>query len=362
MALQYAEDTSRSFAQRYQCCYLASSFEVPTTIPRLSKLLDNDSNYQLRGIVACALGHFRAQEADEALKRSLSKQTNAELKTWITRALNGEFPRPRIWTPQIGKLSGEAENRNTNTQASDVNATIADVIFKGTYEHRSRGRAYPTPFELTLSRGADGAITATSRLPYSNTSYIAVGDKAHRIIGYQFSNPKQDDNPGYKQILSIEDGKVSRTRRGIREDEDDREISVPPGAFYDPNSRPDPYAAANIIFRGLNLKKGESKELDVYDTDNSGDQYAAYKIRIENTGKETLTVPAGTFEADHYILNQLSSADTWFKKRAGHITEFWILDNNIIIRIYRHREPYELVLKSFDYPETLSSPVTKTER
>ena len=41
--------------------------------------------------------------------------------------------------------------------------------------------------------------------------------------------------------------------------------------------------------------------------------------RIGHVGKEPVEVPAGTFEANHLVLTQKSSADTWFKKRAGHL-------------------------------------------
>jgi hypothetical protein len=61
-------------------------------------------------------------------------------------------------------------------------------------------------------------------------------------------------------------------------------------------------------------------------------------------------VPAGTFEANHIALKQTSSANTWFKKREGHVTDFWVLDNGIIVRVLRHREPYELLLLDHDVP------------
>jgi beta-lactamase regulating signal transducer with metallopeptidase domain len=247
--------------------------------------------------------------------------------------------------------TAQAKSESESTAAGGK--STSEVIFKGKYQHRSRGGTYNAPGELVLSRGTDGSITATSHLLFRNTTHIARGNADHQIVGFEMSKPNVEKDAGYKQELEIEDGKVYRTQRGIREDEDRKEVSVPRGAIYDPNSRPDSYSTVNILFRGLGLEKGQSKELDVYDVDNSGYGYSGYEIKIENVGKETVEVPAGTFDADHLRLTQLRSADTWYKKRAGHVTDFWVLENGVIIKIYRHREPYELALMSYEIPETL---------
>ncbi|MFP6617541.1 MAG: M56 family metallopeptidase, partial [Candidatus Hydrogenedentota bacterium] len=143
----------------------------------------------------------------------------------------GKFPMTEAFIEGLESLDSLYERRiaraNAPNESSIAIATTGEVIFQGKYEHRSGGRAYPALFELTLSRSAVGAITATSRIPHSGSTYIAIGDKTHHIVGYEFSNPQGNDGPGYKQTLVIEDGKVSRTQRGIREDEDNREISVP---------------------------------------------------------------------------------------------------------------------------------------
>jgi beta-lactamase regulating signal transducer with metallopeptidase domain len=251
----------------------------------------------------------------------------------------------------IAQVDSRFALSNTVSSAENDESEKSDVIFKGRYQHRNRGGAYGTPTELVLTQTPNAAVTAS--MSVGDTKYTATGDKNNRIVEYEFSKAESGGKPGYSQKMRIEDGVVYRTQRGIREDEDDRKVDVPSGAQYDPNSRPDPYVSANIILRGLSLKEGESTELDVYDVDNSGDGYVGYKIRLENLGKETVEVPAGLFEATHINQIQLKSADTWFKKRAGHITDFWVLDNGIIVRIYRHREPYELLLESYETPATL---------
>ena len=97
----------------------------------------------------------------------------------------------------------------------------------------------------------------------------------------------------------------------------------------------------------------------MFDWDNTGDALADYAIRVEHVGKERVDVPAGAFEANHFVLTQKTSADTWFKKRAGHITDFWVLDNQVIVRIRRHREPYEVALLDYTVPEKLPGHVSR---
>ncbi len=240
-----------------------------------------------------------------------------------------------------------ASPATTQIPALDLSQLPGKVIFEGTYTHRSRGSEYSAPGRLRLTQTEDGAITAIAEPPLLNTTYVAFGDKRNRLTRYRI------DAPGYDIILQFEEGKLLRTQRGIRQDEDAREIPVPTGAAFDPNTRPDPYCAANILLRGLALEEGQTKELEVFDYDNTGDGYASYKLKVQHAGKEEVAVPAGRFEANHLLLTQLTSANTWFKKRAGHVTDFWVLDNGVIVRILRHREPYELQLLHWKTPSTL---------
>ncbi|MCC6694135.1 MAG: HEAT repeat domain-containing protein [Candidatus Hydrogenedentes bacterium] len=95
-ALEIAQDPRNPFNQRFQCCYVASAFEDVRTIPYLEAILVNDANAKLRGVAACALGHFESPLADDALRRALANEPDAETQNWIRRALAGEFPRPAL--------------------------------------------------------------------------------------------------------------------------------------------------------------------------------------------------------------------------------------------------------------------------
>lgn len=226
--------------------------------------------------------------------------------------------------------------------------------FHGHYQHRSRGTDIPQPSELWMNRTADGCIVALAQLPFMGAVEMVSGDKENRPGTFRVRRAPAGDKPGYGMDLEFHDGKAKLTRRGVREDCDGKELAVPAGACFDPNSRPDSYCAANVLLRRFRPKQpGETRESRVYDWDNTGEALVDYAIKVERVGKEKVQVPAGSFEADHLVLTQTSTANTWFKKRAGQTTDFWVLENGVIVRILRHREPYEMVLLDYDVPSKL---------
>ncbi|MEN8127328.1 MAG: M56 family metallopeptidase [Planctomycetota bacterium] len=260
-----------------------------------------------------------------------------------------------------GETEGEIETEQATgnrQQAETPSAAKAaefpgELVFHGRYRHRSRRRDIETPGELWLKQSPDGSISAIAHLPWMGSYDIAIGDAHHRLTSCRSERDAVQDKPGYRIQLQLSDGKAVLTRRGVRDDRDNFELTVPNGAYFNPNSRPDSYYADNIFLRGLDLTSGQMKEFRVYDWDNTGEKLVDYTIQITHAGKEQIIVPAGTFEANHLVLKQITSADTWFKKRAGHITDYWVLDNGIIIRIVRHREPYEMELLDYTYPDNL---------
>jgi hypothetical protein len=235
--------------------------------------------------------------------------------------------------------------------AKDLPGTL---LFHGHYQHRSRGNDITQPSELWVNRKPDGGTVALARLPFMGSTEMVDGNKDNRPQEFRIRSVPAGDKPGYGMDLDFRDGKARLTRRGIRADCDGKELAVPVGACFDPNSRPDSYCAANILLRQFSPKQpGEAKELRVYDWDNTGEALADYTIKVVLVGQEKVWVPAGNFVASHFLLTQTSSADTWFKKRAGQTTDFWVLENGVIVRILRHREPYELMLLDYDFPSKL---------
>lgn len=256
------------------------------------------------------------------------------------------------WVSPVPEQAAPIEKKEAGPKPDfDPKMLEGKPIFKGEYVHQSRGGKYGQTMPLTVLETENGAITAVadmSGLTSTSKSITVVrGDKTHRLI----TSESYDEN--FVHLITFEDGKAIMKRWGIPDRSGAITLEVPPGTVYDPNSRPDSYCAANILLRHYDVQPGDTKELKACDIDNSGDGLVAYTIRIEHKGKEDVTVPAGTFEANHLVLTQTSSADTWFKKREGHITDFWVLDNGVIVRILRHREPYEMLLAKWEVPEDL---------
>ena len=250
----------------------------------------------------------------------------------------------------VGSL-GAAEPLQPLPAAKDLPGTLQ---FHGHYQHRSRGNDIAQPGELWLNQKPDGTVVALAHLPFMNSAEMVSGDKENRVSEFRLRRTSAGDKPGYGMDLKFRGDKAALTRRGVRADCDDKELAAPGGACFDPNSRPDSYCAANILLRQFAQKKsGEAKEFRACDWDNTGEALSDYTVKVELVGKEKVQVPAGTFEAGHFVLTQTSTGNTWFKKRAGHITDFWVLENGVIIRILRHREPYELVLLDYDVPRKL---------
>ncbi|GEM_PF-782718 len=221
------------------------------------------------------------------------------------------------------------------------------LILQARYQHV----LYKQPSELWVKQKPDGSIVAVAK--QGEQVAVAVGDAAHRPVRYSTGS----GTPLTNKMHFVIDANKARQLASFEDEKMKKEYTFESGSLFDPNTRPDPYAMANILLRQFNVKPGESKEFTMCDWSNAGDKsniFPSYRVRVENKGKESVTVPAGTFNAWHVVQTQLTSADTWFKKRAEHVTDFWYLDDFTIVRILRHREPYEVVLQEY-YPAATSS-------
>jgi beta-lactamase regulating signal transducer with metallopeptidase domain len=229
---------------------------------------------------------------------------------------------------------------------TDSNAIIESAVgkpdFKLKYSHRSRGQEI-APTVVWLRGARDAEVVAATYLPAFTSTYVARIAPGKGLYSYETHSQK----PGIPASLSLMDlspgfARVKYTG-GERDGQSDN-FTVPQNAMFVPNSRPDPYVAHMALFFNGAITK--SQEWSCYDWDNTGKGMASYTSKLENTGQESVTVPAGTFTAHHIVETHQTFGDTWYKKRPGHITEYWVLDNGVTVRILRHREPYELVLAS----------------
>lgn len=236
-----------------------------------------------------------------------------------------------------------ADPAEAGAAAESEEQISGEVIFEGSYQHGGRGQD-----RQTVRRREDGSLVAEAELPFMEQKTVAAGN-AEQVLTYYAI-----DGDNYRIIMEFEPGKVYVTRSGVREDWDHKAFDVPEDAIFVPNSRPDPYCMQQVALRLMSdLPEGETREFNAYDWDNTGDAFAFYKTSLTNAGTDTVDVPAGKFRAKHFVERQLTSANTWFKKRAGHITDFWMLDDGTIVKILRHREPYELQLATVTVPKEL---------
>ena len=271
-------------------------------------------------------------------------------------------PATPVAPPQVSGPTAEELKQVLAVPAPPVfEEAPGEVRLNALYRHKSRGQTIDIPEHRWVKTVEDGStVTAVCVLPFMKHQYLAAGGPQQGFTRYEVHAEAEGGGPGYQLVMEFEPGKVFVTRRGVREDWDRKEFEAPLGAMFDPNSRPDPYVAMQILERVITVADGTSQEFDAYDWDNTGDAFGFYKMKITNAGFEEVTVPCGRFKATHVILEQLTSADTWFKKRAGLVTDVWLLTDGTILRVLRHREPYELELLDWQTPETLPGLVERT--
>ncbi|MCC6487147.1 MAG: M48 family metalloprotease, partial [Candidatus Hydrogenedentes bacterium] len=234
-----------------------------------------------------------------------------------------------------------------------VDALPGELVFKGAYFHRSRGSDLSAPSVVWIKKTGEGEFIAASYLPSINETTVAYVSKQSLLRRYEGHYHGRDGQTSFRRFLELADGTVGVTNEGGEKDGQFETLTVPSKALFMPNSRPDSYSAHMGYFQLSVPSVTDPDDVPCYDWDNSGKGMASYTIRMENKGKEEITVPAGTFTANHVVETQLTSGDTWYKKRAGHTTDYWVLDNGVIVRILRHREPYELQLLNVEAPAEL---------
>jgi hypothetical protein len=135
--------------------------------------------------------------------------------------------------------------------------------------------------------------------------------------------------------------------------------SIEPGARPDFNSRPDPYLMEHVLIRAYDFDKKGKQLLPVYDIDDTGKGISNYQISLELLDDGSVILPTGRFKARHLVQVQQDSVPTWFKKHRGSQTDVWVDEAGTILRIYRHREPYEVILQNyFNIPNRISETET----
>lgn len=215
-----------------------------------------------------------------------------------------------------------------------------------TYLHRSRG-ADLRAVELIVSRTPDGNVQyMIGDFPSGGESKITLlTDAGGKPVEYS-SEPNQAG--GYECKFSFGATNVVYSRKLPGKPNEEYTCSVRSGSLPDFNSRPDPYLTEHVLIRAYDFAKGGKQTLDVYDTDSTGKGVAEYQVSLELADEDGVRLPNGKFKARHLVQLQQSSAPTWYKKRRGSQTDIWVNGDGTILRIFRHREPYEVILQNYD--------------
>lgn len=214
---------------------------------------------------------------------------------------------------------------------------------KRTYLHRSRGEDLRA-VNVLVTPMPDGGHS------YRIDDFIGgIGDDAYEFIIGRNGMPVKymHRGGGYELSFVFTNSFLVYTRKKRGEEAVTRNISLKQGVLPDFNSRPDPYLTEHLLVQKYDFNKSGKQGFTVFDIDNTGDGIATYEITLELVPEDSVLLPNGRFKARHLVKLQQSSAPTWYKKRRGSQTDIWVDDQGTILRIYRHREPYELVLQNY---------------
>ncbi|MGD8499956.1 MAG: M56 family metallopeptidase, partial [Phycisphaerales bacterium] len=209
----------------------------------------------------------------------------------------------------------------------------AKKVFEGEYLHRSRGRDYVRT-KLAKCVCVDGAIL------YS----LKMGEAAHSFVTDKDGRPRQYKCDSYD--FQFSEGKVTWEQQ---DSQGRRQFirTLSKGAVPDFNSRPDPYLVQHALIRAYDIERCGQQTFTVFDIDNQGESLNEYGITLGMVGEADVTLPNGRFKARHFVQVQQTPSSTWYKKGPGSKTEYWVDDEGVILRIYRHREPYEVILTDY---------------
>ncbi len=266
--------------------------------------------------------------------------------------------RARIWIERGGEILDASVRRPLNPvpPIATTETMGGQTIFHGAYKHYARGREFDGPVEVRVNRMDDGSIRALGHISFFNETTYATGDASHRPVTFAMARGRLGQLPPFAAHVEFRGGTAIQSKCAPGDVLENAEYTIANDALFDYNARPDSYVLPNILLRRFALADGNAQEWTVCDWGNGAEglgSFPTYRVRLEYKGVDAVAVPAGRFQAHRILWTQLTGADTWYKKQAGHLTEFWVLDNYVIVRLVRHREPYEVQLAAAEGVESL---------
>jgi len=253
--------------------------------------------------------------------------------------------------PQKGRLYESALARPVVPSATGESllprwkeAAGKDLVqaFRGQYLHRSRGHDYlRAVVETYLAR--DGATYYLSRMADMEGMLVVDGNGRPKEYVY-----RHESRGAFGRYTFAPNQLVWERKLPQHEDAETFTWGVSEGALPDFNSRPDPYLIQHVLLRFYDPAIAGKQTFTVYDIDQRGTGINEYEIVVELVDEDGVTLPNGRFPAQHFVQVQRTVSNTWYKKRPGSTTDYWVDDDFNILRIYRHREPYEIILENHE--------------
>ncbi len=222
----------------------------------------------------------------------------------------------------------------------------AKKVFEGEYVHRIGERDSP---RVKMAKYVGPDKTAYFELTgLSDRDYLLCVDGQGRPVSYKYRSIAK----GYTDSLQFAGENAVHVTWGSKEQFD---WEVKGGALPDFNSRPDPYLIQYVLLQAYNLDKRGEQTFTAYDADPKGKGINHYEITLDLVDEDGVLLPNGKCKAKHFLQIQRTESNTWFKKGPGNKTEYWVDDDGILLRVYRHLEPYEVILQAHEAAEPLAS-------
>ena len=215
---------------------------------------------------------------------------------------------------------------------------------KCTYLHRSRGADLQAVDLVVTSTPAGGTQYAMDAFIGSGkgNAIALTTDKDGKPVQYTCISAS-----GFETWFTFSASNVVYAKKTTGQGDTETILPIEPGALPDFNSRPDPYLMEQVLVRAYDFDKKGKQILQVYDIDDTGKGISNYALSLEWLDDGSVVLPNGRFKARHLVQVQQDSVPTWFKKRRGSQTDVWVDEDGTILRIYRHREPYEVILQNY---------------
>lgn len=225
--------------------------------------------------------------------------------------------------------------------------TLPKILFEGAYLHRAGNNDLLTN-KISLTLSEENIFTVSTQL---DNDKFSLSFSKTGVIEY---NCTGTNNSGFtlKAVFSPKMMSETRFAAGERISRTDYDVAAE-NAMPFLSSKPDPSCFSFFLARQINSTPETPQVLAVYDMDSAMRCVFDYKINVKLEDENGIALPNGKFKAKHYSLMPAPDVKTQTKKNKPSRIDIW-LDNDLnILRMYRSRDSYELILQNYANPEGL---------